>query len=255
MLLGIDHLVVAVADPDAAAAELADALGLAFTGAGRHPAAGTENRLAFLGDSYLELIGVWDRSLAAANPIGAAALAALDGADGGLATFAVASDDIAGDVARLRAAGSTVSVPEAGERRRPDGEIVRWQTAGPARLGPAEPPFLIEHEPYGAEWGDAARHARSRFEHPAGGRVRLVGLELAVPDPAALAAAYRLQVGLAMEPAAGAAPGEQEARVGEQAIRLVHAAGDGAPNARVGLRGSSGQRRIVDRFGVRFARL
>lgn len=255
MLLGIDHLVLAVTDPDAAAAELARALGLAFTGSGRHPGAGTANRFAFFGDSYLELIGIWDRGLAAANPIGAAALAQLDAAGGGLATFAVASDDIGGDVAGLRAKGSSIGLPGPGERRRPDGEVVRWRTAGPARLGPAEPPFLIEHELAGAEWGAAARRARRRFEHPAGGRLRLVGLELAVADPAAVAAAYRLQLGLAMAPAAGAAPGEREVRVGEQAIRLVHVGGDGAPAARVGLRGSTGERAIVDRFGVRFARL
>ncbi len=255
MLVSIDHLVIAVPDPDAAAAELGDALGLAFTGAGRHPAAGTANRLAFLGDSYLELIGVWDRALAAANPIGAAALAMLDEAGASLATFAIASDDIASDVARLRSNGSSITGPSPGERRRPDGETVRWQTAGLARLGRSDPPFLIQHELAGAEWGSAARRARSLFEHPAGGRVRLVGLELAVADPGAVAAEYRVQVGLAMEPAAGAAPGERETRVGDQAIRLVHAAGAAAPDARIGLRGSTGKRVIVDRFGVRFARL
>ena len=60
MLLGIDHLVIAVPDPDAAAADLEAALGLAATGGGRHERAGTFNRLIFLGDAYLELIGVWD---------------------------------------------------------------------------------------------------------------------------------------------------------------------------------------------------
>ena len=38
------------------------ALGLAVTGGGRHELGGTFNRLAFLGDTYLELIGVFDRS-------------------------------------------------------------------------------------------------------------------------------------------------------------------------------------------------
>ena len=65
MLLGIDHLVIAVRDPDAAAATMEADLGLAVTGGGRHEHAGTFNRLAFLGDTYLELIGVFDRALAA----------------------------------------------------------------------------------------------------------------------------------------------------------------------------------------------
>jgi len=64
MLLGIDHLVIAVPDPDAAAADLEAALGIAATGGGRHAQAGTFNRLIFLGDTYLELIGIWDRALA-----------------------------------------------------------------------------------------------------------------------------------------------------------------------------------------------
>ncbi len=50
-ILGIDHLVIAVADPDAAATGLEQPLGLAFTGGGRHVTAGTWNRLAFLGVS------------------------------------------------------------------------------------------------------------------------------------------------------------------------------------------------------------
>jgi hypothetical protein len=36
MLLGIDHLVIAVRDPDAAASTLEQDLGIAFTGGGRH---------------------------------------------------------------------------------------------------------------------------------------------------------------------------------------------------------------------------
>ena len=107
MLLGIDHLVIAVHDPDASAAALEADLGIAFTGGGRHEAWGTFNRLAFLGDTYVELIGVFDRALVASSgtAVGRAALAVLDAGAEGLATFALATDDIAGDVARLQAAG------------------------------------------------------------------------------------------------------------------------------------------------------
>src|SRR2546425_8217492 len=64
MLLGIDHLAIAVADPDDAATRLERDLGLAATGGGRHDALGTLNRLVWLGDTYLELIGVFERALA-----------------------------------------------------------------------------------------------------------------------------------------------------------------------------------------------
>ncbi len=248
MLLGIDHLVIAVHDPDASAAALEAELGITFTGGGRHEAWGTFNRLAFLGDTYVELIGVFDRALVVSSgtAVGRAALAVLDAGTEGLATFALATDDIAGDVDRLRAVGSPISLPVEGARTRPDGDVVRWWTAA-AALGPREPPFLIEHAYEGAEWGDAARAARAAFEHPGAGRVRLAGLELACPDPELVAAAYRATLGL------GLAPTDDdgvEARVGSQAIRLSAQPG-GAPIV-VLERDGWPQRLDVDRLGIRW---
>jgi hypothetical protein len=275
MLLGIDHLVIAVADPDAAAASLESELGLVAAGGGRH-ATGTGNRLIFLGDAYVELIGVWDRALALTHPIGAAAVRALDAEAPGLVTFALATDGARREVTALRAAGSPISDVVAGSRTRPDGGIVAWQCAFPPRLGPAEPPFLIEHELSGPEWSDGARRARASFVHPFGGTARLVGLELVVPDPAAVAAAYAAMLGIGVLPGPGAVPGEREVRIGEQAVRLVPARGNDAaalpsaaspsaalhaaapspsPAARVGISGTGGARVLRDLFGVRWARL
>jgi catechol 2,3-dioxygenase-like lactoylglutathione lyase family enzyme len=258
MLLGIDHLVIAVPDPDAAAAELEAALGLAATGGGRHESAGTHNRLVFLGDAYLELIGVWDRGLALAHPIGAAAIRALDAGTPGLVTYALATDGARREVAALRSAGSPISEAIPGSRVRPDGEIVAWQCAFPGALGPAEPPFLIEHELSGPEWGAAARRARAAFVHPFGGGARLVGLELVVPDPRATAASYERVLGIAVPPGPGPLPGERETRVGEHGIRLVPPAvgqASSEPAARVGIAATAGGRALRDLFGVRFARL
>ena len=98
MFVGIDHLVIAVADPDGAALDLERHLGLEATGGGRHEALGTFNRLVWLGDLYLELIGVSDRSLAERSWIGAPTVRTLE-AGGGLATWAIASDALADDVA------------------------------------------------------------------------------------------------------------------------------------------------------------
>ena len=138
VLLGIDHLVIGVRDPDGAAGLLERRIGLVFTGGGRHEHAGTFNRLAFLGDAYLELIGVFDRDLVLSNPtfaVGRAALALLDAGRQGLATYALATDDIERDVRTLWTDGSTIGEPVAGSRVRPDGGVVRWITAFPA-LGP-----------------------------------------------------------------------------------------------------------------------
>ena len=192
MLLGIDHLVIAVHDPDAAARGLEARLGLAVTGGGRHEGRGTHNRLVFLGDSYLELIGVDDASLvgtAATNAVGRAALDLLDDGREGLATLALATDDAAAEVARLRASGSAIGDPVPGSRSRPDGEVVRWITAFP-ELGPEAPPFLIEHEPAGREWGPTARAARAAYRHPTGGIVRLARLTVPVRSPEVAAARW-----------------------------------------------------------------
>lgn len=281
MLLGIDHLVIAVPDPDAAAADLEEALGLAATGGGRHEGSGTFNRLVFLGDTYLELIGVWDRALASSHPIGAAALAALDAGAPGLVTWAIATDDARRDVVALQAAGSLIGNARPGERRRPDGGTVRWRVAFAAPLAVDRPPFLIEHELTGPEWSDEARRARAAFVHPFGGRAQVVGLELAVVRPPAVAAEFARSVGVTFRPAPGSEPGELEARVGEQSIRLVaaHTAGPAEtspsgswrgigsevrsastlepadPTSRVGILATAGERLLVDLCGVRFARL
>lgn len=266
MLLGIDHLVIAVADPDAAAAELEAELGLAATGGGRHET-GTGNRLVFLADVYLELIGVWDRTLALAHPIGAAVVRALDAGTPGLVTYAIATDGARREVMALRAAGSAISDVIAGSRTRPDGETAAWQCAFPPLLGPAEPPFLIEHELSGAEWGEEARRARASFVHPFGGTARLVGIELVVPDPKAVAAGYASTVGIVVPLGPSAVPGEREVRIGEQSMRLVRPGdlpvGGGPtgeqdasePAARVGISATAGERVLRDLLGVRFARL
>ncbi len=252
MILGIDHLVIAVRSVEGAAEVLGRDLGLAFTGGGRHEAMGTYNRLAFLGDTYLELIGVFDAGLVRSSTafrVGGAALALLESGREGLATYALATDDATGDVARLRASGSPIGDPVAGARQRDDGEVVRWVTAFP-ELGPGHAPFLIEHEPVGVEWGPAARVARAAFRHPRAGRVRLVSLELPVADPGLVAREYGTALGIAFSE-------RWRATVGEQ--HLVLREGEGEPVVELAVRSEEpgGAARgawppEVVRFGVRW---
>jgi hypothetical protein len=246
MLTGIDHLVVAVRSVEAAAGVMGRDLGLEVTGGGRHEAMGTYNRLAFLGDTYVELIGVFDRDLVLSSGSFAVARAVLDrlesGGDG-LATYALAVDDAAAEVDRLQAAGSPIGGPVPGSRRRPDGEVVRWTCAFP-ELGPDRPPFLIEHEPAGVEWGEAARAARALFRHPGGGTVRLASLELPVDDPAAAASEYGTELGIAFSEG-------WRAMIGAQAIVLRPGGGEPA----VTLAGDPGTEPLdLVRFGVRWLR-
>jgi hypothetical protein len=246
-ILGIDHLVIAVRDPDAAAADLERELGLAFTGGGRHETAGTWNRLAFLGDSYVELIGVFDRDLVLSNPgfaVSRAALDLLDAGREGLATWAVAVDDCAVEVARLRHAGSPVGEPVRGSRVRPDGQTVSWVTAFPG-LGPDQPPFLIEHEMEGPEWGPEAIAARRDFRHPRLGRVRIARLVLPVVDPVEYADRCRRSVGIRFR----ADVSGWTAFFGFDTVHL-HATASGLPVVQLETVAPDVERRSVPRYGV-----
>ena len=215
MIRGVDHLVLAVDDPDTVAAELEAKLGMAAGGGGRHDALGTFNRLVWFGDSYLELIGVFDRGLAEASWLGPAVIAALD-RGGGLATWAVAVDDLD---AHLRWAPESAGLvgPIDGERRRPDDRVVRWRLAHPPELTPLSP-FLIEHDTTAAEWTPDERSARAAEAHPVGGRVRMVALEVETPAPAPSAGRLRSMLGTSVEPAGRAGVG---VHVGSHVVRFL----------------------------------
>jgi hypothetical protein len=218
MIRGIDHLVIACDDPDAAAGELVAALGIACTGGGRHEAFGTWNRLAFLADgSYLELIGVSDPDLARRSPVGAAALRALEANGGGLATWAVLVDDVATAVIELDAVGASYGSSVHGTRRRDDGGLVEWWTAVPDAPLSLTVPFLIQHAYAGAEWGPAAVEERARFVHPIGSPVRLVSVAIAVDDPQVSAAA----LGRALDVPVHAVADLGVVEVGAHEMRLV----------------------------------
>ncbi len=256
----IDHVVIACFDPEAAADEVEARLGLRATGAGRHTALGTFNRLIWLGDSFIELIGVEARKLAEASWVGRPVIAA-DDAGGGLATWAAATDHIAAEVAALRADGSEIEEPRAGERVRPDGRIVRWTLAVAPPLGPLAPPFLIEHDLEAAEWSPAERAGRAAERHPIGGPVRLEVLELPAADIPLATRRFLRTVGIGPFRPSLAGHGARDASIGSHTIRFVPGAGSGWPVAAIHLRalgaasgtaGDSGVIRDVELLGCRW---
>jgi hypothetical protein len=120
--LAIDHVVMGVADLDAAAAELAARHGITALPGGTHPLWGTANRIVPLGTSYLELVAVVDDDVAAGSSFGSWVRDMAAGRCGW--GFAVRTHDMAATAARLGLD------PTPGTRTRPDGVVLTWQLAG-----------------------------------------------------------------------------------------------------------------------------
>lgn len=249
MIQGIDHLVIACADPDAAAAELEAAVGIACVGGGRHESFGTRNRIAWLADgAYLELVGVEDPDLARRSPFGVAIISALEHHKGGLATYAMRVDDLESVRHALNSAGASFGPLQRGARTREDGEVVEWWTALPETpLGPTAPPFLIQHAYAGAEWSHAALAERARFVHPIGSPVVLTRLDLAAGDPPSLAATLHASLQLDFWAVADLAVAE----AGSHALRLVPRREMAVPAA-ITLGAEIEAPRTAELFGVRF---
>jgi hypothetical protein len=255
VLLGIDHVAIAVPDLAAAAQELESSVGIAATGGGRHPTLGTANRLAWLGDTYIELVTIVDEAIAAHSWLGVPVVAAR-AAGGGFVTWAIASDDLDGDVASFRALGADYGDPFDGERRRLDGEVVRWRLAIPSKLGPAEAPFLIQHDSESAEWRPADRAARTAQMHPSGGQgvamgsVRLDVLELPTGNVPATIQRLTRALGLRFRPSLSGG-GARDANVGSQTVRLRPSRGEAAAPS-IHLASPVALDRSVEAFGCRW---
>jgi catechol 2,3-dioxygenase-like lactoylglutathione lyase family enzyme len=139
MLHAIDHLVIAVPDLALAIARYRE-LGFTVVRGGRHPGVGTDNALiAFRDGAYLELLAFHeprvDHRWWAPLQRG-----------GGLVDFCLQSDDLLGDVKRLRQAGVDMGEIERRDRLRPDGVRVRWVCALARGAHRGAAPFLLAED-------------------------------------------------------------------------------------------------------------
>jgi hypothetical protein len=103
----------------------------------------------------------------------------------------VQSDDLAADVAGMRARGVDVSDPADGGRRTPDGQALRWRAAS---LGPRNPLpiFFIQHL---IPLAERKRQVPNAGEHP-NGALHLERAYIAVTDVAKEAETYGRVLGL-----------------------------------------------------------
>ena len=122
-MLRLDHVVYAVPDLDEAAVRFRERYGLDSTEGGRHERWGTANRIVPLGDQYLELVAAVDEAAAALTGFGRGVLERASGG-GGWFTLAAVADELDAVAARL---GLEIG---SGSRTRPDGETLRWRSAG-----------------------------------------------------------------------------------------------------------------------------
>ncbi|HEY8476205.1 MAG TPA: VOC family protein [Chloroflexota bacterium] len=191
MLVGLDHVIVAVRDLETARQRFADALGLVVSPGGEHEGRGTHNAIARFGLDYVELLAVLDRAQAEQDPRGRALIEYLSRREG-LIGYALGCENLGAVVAEARGQGVDVDGPYTGSRRRPDGQLMRWITA----YAPGDPwgtrlPFLIHHE--------TPPEVRRSWAPPGGhpsGITRVAGVAVAVQDLDATVRDYRRYLGL-----------------------------------------------------------
>ena len=144
MITGIDHITIGVADLDEGSARYRR-LGFNVQPGGVHAGRGTHNAIAWNNADYLELLAIRDEDEYSAVSSSGGAFARFIKAGGGIYAIALASNDLAADVAAMRARGATISDPVDGARTTPEGRTLRWRFSA---LGAEHglPLIFIEHQ-------------------------------------------------------------------------------------------------------------
>jgi len=172
VLESVDHLLLGAPDLDKAVTWFAEAAGVQPAIGGTHPGMGTRNALVSLsGRHYLEIIAPDPAQTQFNFQIDLRALTAPH-----LVTWAAAPHDMEAVLKQARAAGLSVFGPREGARKRPDGRMLQWRSAGVVtdlRSATVDPvPFLIQ-------WDDGSVHPSA--DAPPG--CALVSISLRHPDP------------------------------------------------------------------------
>jgi catechol 2,3-dioxygenase-like lactoylglutathione lyase family enzyme len=201
MVRGIDHIVITVRDLAAAADDYAR-MGFTVTPGGEHTGGATHNALVSFGDgAYFELIAFrepdrpqdhkWWAKFAKGE---------------GTVDFALHTDDVAAEAARLGGSGIAVAGPQDGGRLRPDGQRIAWRNLSLDAPG-APLPFVIEDvtpRELRVPPGAATEHAL--------GVSGIAGLTLLAADLDRAAEPFAALLGMPGEPAPCDIPGVRRAR-------------------------------------------
>jgi hypothetical protein len=143
MFTRIDHVMICVPDLTQGIEQYRK-LGFNIYPGGVHTGKGTHNAIAFNRDDYVELVAVRDqaeyRSAAGRTGNWATSMTEFVAAGGGIRYIIIESDDLTAEVAAMRKRGVDIGDAMDGERRTPDGPVLRWKIAV---LGPGNPLPLV----------------------------------------------------------------------------------------------------------------
>jgi len=146
MLTAIDHIIIGVNNLDNAATLFSQKLGLASSGGGIHPTAGTANRIIVIGDTYLELIAIHNPAEAQQSMLDRLAI------HEGYLNFVLASSDIEADSTALINRSILVHGPTPGLLMTDDGRARGWSRTNIESPDLAQRyPFIIQHDSSGEE--------------------------------------------------------------------------------------------------------
>ncbi|HXA97753.1 MAG TPA: VOC family protein [Candidatus Dormibacteraeota bacterium] len=189
MLTRVDHVMICVPDL-ARGIDAYHRIGFNIYPGGSHTGRATHNAIAFTGEEYIELLSIRDASAVAPGSPDVA-LAEYLARGGGFRTVAVQSDDLAADVAAMRARGVQVGDVRDGGRRTPGGQELRWKSAQLEPAG-AFPIFFIQHL---TPIEERRRQVAKAGDHP-NGALRVDRVYITVPDVAAAAQGYSRVLGV-----------------------------------------------------------
>jgi len=174
----LDHILLGAPELEAGIDFVEKRTGVRATFGGVHPGRGTQNALLALGERrYLEIIAPDPAQPDVKNPI-AANLHSLS--EPRLIGWAAHPGSVTAFAEKLRAAGVKFDGPTPGSRKRPDGQLLKWQIVSLADTASSLLPFFIE-------WGQDSVHPS--VDAPKG--CSLLSFTAETPDPQKLAATLK----------------------------------------------------------------
>jgi hypothetical protein len=175
----LDHILLGSPDLQAGIEFVEQHTGIRATFGGVHPGRGTQNSLLSLGERrYLEIIAPDPAQPGVKNPL-ATGLHSV--AEPRLVGWAAHPGSVSAFAEKLRATGIKFEGPTPGSRKRPDGQLLKWQTVSLADTASGLLPFFIE-------WSQDSAHPS--IDAPKG--CALLSFAAETPDPEKLAARLKM---------------------------------------------------------------